>query len=214
MIKELAQPYLFFQSLGQYRRLDAQKEGRTRAMAANCPADVIALVARHLSLPNLIRLSAVNTTCRKGCYDPCAIRGAIERGRGGKLTRTELQRFLKINRAASAALAHQYYPKTTFRPHGYFLYDAAVVASAMRAFGENERVVSWKPQPPPKPASRKRSAPPMTRPLTAFFGRPRLHDVPYADWSSLPKASSCGSSAATPTPLSMPSPSGCPTPVM
>ena len=187
----------------------------------HCPAEVISLIARNLSLPDLVRLSATSTTFRRGCYDPCAVRDAIERGRGGKLTRTELQRFLKINRAASAALAHKSYPKTEFRPHGYFLYDATVVVSAMRTFGDNERIVSWKPKPPPQPISRKRTRPPMTKPITSFFKRQspperrhHVHHTPYADWSSLPKASSCGSSAGTPPSLSMLSPSGCATPVM
>lgn len=180
------------------------------------------MIARHLSLPNLLRLSATSTTFRRGCYDPCAVRDAIEHGRGGKLTRTELQGFLKINRAASAALAHQNYPRTSFRPHGYFLYDAIVVAAAMRTFGDNERVVSWKPpSPPSQPVSRKRSAPPMTKPITSFFQRlspleckQHVHEGSYADWSNLPNASSCGSSAVPPPPLSMPSPSGCAMPVM
>jgi hypothetical protein len=187
----------------------------------HCPAEVISLIARNLSLTDLVRLSATSTTFRRSCYDPCAVKDAIERGRGGKLTRTEVQGLLKINRAASAALAHQYYPKTTFRPHGYYLYDARVVASAMRIFGENERIVSWKPKPPPQPISRKRTRPPLTNPITSFFKRQtqpkrrhHVHHTSYADWSSLPNVSSCGSNTGAPLPLSMLSPSGCATPVM
>jgi len=196
--------------------------------------DLIALIARHLDLRDLLRLSAVSSTFRKGCYDPGALRGAIARGRGGKLTRGDLQSLLKIDRIAAAALAHQHYPQTHFRPRGYYLYGADAVVSAMHAFGENARVVSWKPPNPSTNATRnprKRRAvakPAAPCPITAFFARARSpthprhtdehgghHATAYAFWSSFPNAASFGSSwRSSPPSLSMRSPSGCATPVM
>lgn len=200
-----------------------QSTARTvkRAMTpaeSEVPVEVVATIARHLDLPDLLRLSAVSSTCRKGCYDPCAIREAVQRGCGGRLTRTDLQNLLKLDRMGAAALSHQYYPKTTYRPRSYYLYDADVVASAMRLFGENERVVSWRRTVGvQKPRSRKRVAAAPSAAITTFFSfvsslpsplvppRDRSHAAtPYANCISLPNASSCGSRAAWPAPPAPP----------
>ena len=159
-------------------------------MQIEVPTDVIVLIARRLDLQGLVRLSAVNVMFRKGCYDPIAVRGAIEHSRGGKITRGELQHFLKISHVAAAALSYGYYPRCRYRPRSYYLYDASVVAAAMHHFGENERVISWKPKPNPQPSPqpnprnptsqhrrqsdssrRKRplAAAPDLSPITAFF---------------------------------------------
>ena len=176
------------------------------------PTEVIALIARHLELRDLLRLSAVSTTFRKGCYDRRAVHDAVARGRGGKLTRSELQQLLKINRTAAAELSHQYYPQIVYCPRGYYLYDATVVASAMHTFGGNTRVVSWKlPHHRLQPPRHRRKLHPGATGKSLPSLRP--HGTPYADWSSFPNAASSVSSPQGSSP-SRPSPSGCAIPVM
>ena len=173
------------------------------------PTEVIANIARHLELRDLLRLSAVNTTCRHGCYDRGAMTEAIAKRQGGKLNRIELQLLLHVDRVAAAALSHQHHPMARYYPRGLYLYEPHVVASAMHTFGSNERVVSWKR---PNPANF-----PYSHAHRRQRGWRRGHATPYADCSNLPKAASLTSSPDAPSPLpsgSWLSPSGCATPVM
>ena len=183
----------------------------------NFPTELVSLVARYLGLRDIVQLSALNSVFRKGCYDPSAIRDAVSQRDGGKLTSVELQQFLRVDRLTAATLAHRAYPKTIFHPRGCYMFDASVVATAMHTFGQNERVVSWKPPrqpqcpPPPPPTIRKRAA----RPDPSKRARKRIdQELAYAVCNNLPNAASCGSRAAASLLPSMLSPSGWATPVM
>lgn len=110
----------------------------------NIPLEVISSIAGHLELRSLLRLSAVNTMFRNGCYDSSAVGRAIRMGGGSqRLTKREVQQLLNLSHVDAATLAHRFYPSTTFRPRGCYLYDATMVASAMHTFNANDRVVSW-----------------------------------------------------------------------
>ena len=171
------------------------------------PTELITLIARQLELSDLLRLSAVNSTFRRGCYDRDAVGCAVTRRSGSRLTQTEIQHLLGIDRMSAATLAHLYNPKVTYHPRGMYLYDPRAVAAAMQTVGCNDRVVSWKrPRPPlPNPIQRRRrcvAAPQQQRPTPV-----PSHATPYADWRSWPNAASLASSA--PPHSSWLSPSGC-----